>query len=174
MLQNAYLKCFQMFQGMCQMFYMDVAVVVFGCATCCFYIILEFCIYRDGYARMLQEFVQTHVASVFSRCCICCNGYVANVCSKCFICFKCTLQLFYLSVVKVDLDVALLSEKERASAGAMAASMWGGGASRATPMWKRHGSHRSDVEEVGAKWCGRDGQDAGVEEMRLSHPDGMS
>jgi hypothetical protein len=28
---------------------------------------------------------QTHVSSALSRCCICCNDYVANVCSKCFI-----------------------------------------------------------------------------------------
>jgi hypothetical protein len=32
--------------------------------------------------------------------------YVSSVCSKCFICSKCTLQAFYLDVAKVDLDVA--------------------------------------------------------------------
>jgi hypothetical protein len=60
---------------------------------------------------------QTHVAIVLSSCCICGDGYVANVCSKCFICFRCMLQLFYLSIAKVDLDVELLSEEERASTG---------------------------------------------------------
>jgi hypothetical protein len=50
---------------------------------------------------------QTHVASVLSGCC---NDYVANVYSKCFICFKRMLQLFHLSVAKVDVDIGLLSE----------------------------------------------------------------
>ena len=76
------------------------------------------------------------------------------------------LQLFHLNVAKIDLDVGLLSEEERASTGAMAASMWGGGAGRAAPVWKRRGSQLSGVEEVGAKRCGRG---AGVEVTGLSH-----
>jgi hypothetical protein len=28
--------------------------------------------------------------------------YVANVCSKCFICFRCMLKLFQLGAAKVD------------------------------------------------------------------------
>jgi hypothetical protein len=32
--------------------------------------------------------------------------YITNVCSKCFINFRRTLQVFYLDVAKVDLDVA--------------------------------------------------------------------
>jgi hypothetical protein len=51
-----------------------------------------------------------------------CNGYVVNICSKCFICFR-HVAMVSLSVAKVDQDVGLLSEEERASAGAMAASM---------------------------------------------------
>jgi hypothetical protein len=86
---------------------------------------------------------QTHVASVLSGCCIFSNNYVANVCSKYLICFKHMLQLFYLSISKVDLDVGLLSEKERASLGAMTVSMWGGGTGRAVPVWKRHGVIRA-------------------------------
>jgi hypothetical protein len=100
---------------------------------------------------------QTHVTSVLSRCCICCNSYVANVCSKCFICFRRILQLVHLSVAKVDLDIELLSEEERASVRAMAASMWGGGTGRAMRVWKRRGSHSSGVQEAGAKQCGRGG-----------------
>ena len=42
-----------------------------------------------------------------------------SVCSKCFIYFNRTLQLFYLSVAKLDLDVGLFSEEERASVGAV-------------------------------------------------------
>ena len=96
---------------------------------------------------------QTHVVSVLSGCCICCNGYVANVCSKCFICFRRMLHLFNLSVAKVDLDVGLLSEEERASAGAMAVLMWGGDIGLTVLVWKRWGSHPSGVEEVRAKRC---------------------
>ena len=66
---------------------------------------------------------QTHVASILAGRCICCNGYVVIVYSKCFICFECMFQLFHVSVVKLDLDVGLLSEEERPNAGAMAASM---------------------------------------------------
>jgi hypothetical protein len=65
---------------------------------------------------------QTYVASVLSRCCICYNDYVASVYFKCFFCFSRMLQLFHLSITKVDLNVGLFSEEERASAGAMAAS----------------------------------------------------
>jgi hypothetical protein len=100
-------------------------------------------------------------------------AYVAIVCSKCFTCFIRMLQLFHLSVAKVDLNVELLSEEEKASAGAMAASMWGGGTSHAAPVGKRRGSHPSGVEEVGAKLCGRGGRGVGVEETRLSHLGGV-
>jgi hypothetical protein len=51
-----------------------------------------------------------------------CNGYVASVYSKCFICSRHMLQLFYLSIAKVYLNVGLMSEEERASAGVMAES----------------------------------------------------
>jgi hypothetical protein len=33
------------------------------------------------------------------------NGYVASVCFKCYICFRYMLQLFHLSVAKIDLDM---------------------------------------------------------------------
>jgi hypothetical protein len=62
---------------------------------------------------------QIYVASVLSGCCICHNGYVASICSKCFICFSHMLQLFHLSDAKVDLNVGLFNEEERACAGAM-------------------------------------------------------
>ena len=62
-----------------------------------------------------------YVASVLSGCYICYNDYIASVCSKCLIYFSRMLQLFHLSVAKVDLNVGLFSEEERASAGAMAA-----------------------------------------------------
>jgi hypothetical protein len=35
--------------------------------------------------------------------------YVANVCSKCFICFRRMLQVFHLDVAKLDMDVALIT-----------------------------------------------------------------
>ena len=56
-----------------------------------------------------------------------------------------------MSVAKVDMDVGLLSEEDRASAGAMAVSMWEGGAGRAALVCKRRGSHPSGVEEVWRK-----------------------
>jgi hypothetical protein len=62
------------------------------------------------------------------------NGYVTNVYFKYFICSRRMLQLFHLSVAKVDLGLGLLSEKERASMGAMAVSMWGGGVGCAAPV----------------------------------------
>jgi hypothetical protein len=62
------------------------------------------------------------VASVLSKCYICYNSYVVSICSKCFICFRCMLQLFHLSVAKVDLGVGWSSEGEKASTRAMAAS----------------------------------------------------
>ena len=80
----------------------------------------------------------TYAASVLSGCCICYNDYVASVCSKYFICFNRMLQLFHLSVAKVDLNVGLFSEEERASAGAMAAS---------TVSWR----HRSTGGCVGVR-----------------------
>ena len=61
------------------------------------------------------------------------------------------LQLFNLSVAKVDLDVGLLSDEEGASTGAMAALMWGRDAGCTAPAWKRWGSHPSDVKEAGVK-----------------------
>jgi hypothetical protein len=67
------------------------------------------------------------------------------------------------------MDVGLLSEKERASAGAMTASIWGGGTGSAAPVWKRRGSHPSSVEEMGAKRCGRGRRGVGVEETGPSH-----
>jgi hypothetical protein len=78
---------------------------------------------------------------------------VAMTCCKrilqCFICFIRMLQLFHLSVAKVDLDVGLLSEEERASVGAMAALMWGGVIGHMMLVWKRRGSHLSVMEEAG-------------------------
>jgi hypothetical protein len=65
----------------------------------------------------------THVAGVFMYLLHILQCYVVNVCSKCFICFRRMLQLFHLSVAKVDMDVGLLNEEERASAGAIAGSM---------------------------------------------------
>jgi hypothetical protein len=64
---------------------------------------------------------QIYVASVLSEYCICYNDYVASVCSKCFICFSHMLQLFHLSVAKLDLNVGLFSEEE-SCVGAMVAS----------------------------------------------------
>jgi hypothetical protein len=81
----------------------------------------------------MLQWLCTYVARVCSKCFIRFRRmiqvfyldvvYVANVCSKCFICFRRILQLVHLSVAKVDLDIELLSEEERASAGAMAASI---------------------------------------------------
>jgi hypothetical protein len=77
---------------------------------------------------------------------------VAMTCCKhilqCFICFIHMLQLFHLSVAKVDLDVGLLSEEERASVGAMAALMWGGVIGHMMLVWKR-GRRGASVEETG-------------------------
>jgi hypothetical protein len=44
------------------------------------------------------------------------------------------LQLFHLSVAKVDLDVGLLSEEEISSVGAMTMSIWGGGVGCEAPV----------------------------------------
>jgi hypothetical protein len=143
-------------------------MVVFGCCTCL--MVIHVCC--KSLLKMFHLF-QTHVASVLSGCCICCNGYVTNICSKCFICFRHMLQLFHLSVTKVDMDVGLLSKEESSSAGAMAVSMWGGGAGHTMSVWKRQGSHLSSVEEVGVKQCGRGGRGASVEEMGPSHRGGV-
>ena len=78
--------------------------------TCCNNMFHMFCLF------------QTYVASVLSGCCICYNDYVASVYSKCLICFSRMLQLFHMSVAKVDLNVGLFTEEERASVGAIAAS----------------------------------------------------
>jgi hypothetical protein len=67
---------------------------------------------------------QTYVASVLSGCCICYNDYVAGVYFKCFICFSPMLQLFHC---KSRSQQRVVSEEERASAGAMtsfAVSWW--------------------------------------------------
>jgi hypothetical protein len=134
----------------------------------------------------------------------CCNGsfrmlhmlqwlytYVARVCSKCFICFRHMLQIYvqmfdlfemYVAIVsseccKVDLDMGLLSGEERASAIAIVASMWGGGAGRVAPVWKRRRSHPSGVEEARreAVWkrragrcCGRDGAESSGRRVQRS------
>ena len=47
-----------------------------------------------------------------------------------------SFHVFHTYVAKVDLDVGLLSEEQRASVGVMAASMWGG-AGCVAPVWKR-------------------------------------
>ena len=70
---------------------------------------------------MSQEFVQ-NVSFVSNACCKCFYLNVAYVANVYFRCFRRILQLFHLSVAKVDLNVRLFSEGERASAGAMAAS----------------------------------------------------
>jgi hypothetical protein len=106
---------------------MDVAYVAMVIHVCC-----------KSLFKILHLF-QTHVATVLSGCCIFFDGYVANICSKYLICFKHMLQLFHLSIAKVDLDVGLLSEEERPSLGAMVVLMWGGGAGHAVQVWKRHG-----------------------------------
>jgi hypothetical protein len=63
---------------------------------------------------------QMYVTSVLSGCYICYNDYVVSVCFKCLIYFNRMLQLFHLSVAKLDLNVGLFSEEDRASARAMA------------------------------------------------------
>jgi hypothetical protein len=47
------------------------------------------------------------------------NGYIVSVCSKCFIRFRRMMQLFHLSVAKVDVDVGV--EKTQALSGRAAA-----------------------------------------------------
>jgi hypothetical protein len=42
-----------------------------------------------------------------SRCCICCQTYVATTCSKCFNCFSLMLQCFFMSQL-FYLDVAYI------------------------------------------------------------------
>ena len=63
---------------------------------------------------MFQVFLR-YVASVVYRCCksrsdvthvVWLYTYVSSVCSKSFICSRRTLQVFYLDIAKVDLDVA--------------------------------------------------------------------
>jgi hypothetical protein len=73
-------------------------------------------------SKMFHLFSDVHCKCFLSGCCICYNDYVASVCSKCLIYFSRMLQLLYLSVAKVDLDIGWSSEKERASAGAMVAA----------------------------------------------------
>ena len=80
---------------------------------------------------------QMYVACVLSGCYICYKDYVASVCSKCFIYFNRMLQLFHLSVAKVDLNTWLFSYEERASARAMAAS--------AISWWRRSIGERTGI-----------------------------
>jgi len=56
----------------------------------------------------------------------------------------------------------------------MMAAMWGGGAGRAAPVWKRRGSHPSGVEEAAAKRCERGRRGVGVEETGPSHSGSVS
>ena len=51
------------------------------------------------FRRMLQVF---YLDVVYDA-----NGYVASICCECFICFRCMLQLFHLSIIKVNLDVGV-------------------------------------------------------------------
>jgi hypothetical protein len=74
--------------------------------------------------------------------------------------------MFHLRIAKVDLNVWLSSDEERASAGAMTASMWGGGACLTTPVWKRWA-------EKSSKQRGRGGHEAVWKTRGLSHPDDM-
>jgi hypothetical protein len=108
------------FTGMLQVFVQNVSSVL---NIYCKRFNLDICI---CFTHMLQQ----HVLDV---------SYVSDVYCKCFIwmlhmfvmatlqvyvpfCVRCILQLFYLSVAKVDLNVGLLSEEERARARALAAS----------------------------------------------------
>jgi len=56
----------------------------------------------------------------------------------------------------------------------MMEAMWGGGAGRAAPVWKRRGSHPSGVEEAAAKRCERGRRGVGVEETGPSHSGSVS
>jgi hypothetical protein len=133
---------------MLQLFLMDVVKVDRRYCICC-----------KCFRAILQEFVQnfssvpslyckrfdldvcmfhTYVATTCSRCFICFRRIlqvfyldvayfsmiVASVCSKCFICFRHVLQLYHLSVAKVYLNIGLLREKEKASVEAM--EVWAG------------------------------------------------
>jgi hypothetical protein len=83
-----------------QLFHLDVACVLFecrksrsGCCTC-----------SNGYTRMLQVYVP-NISAVFK--CICKRMF-----SKCFSCFRSTLQVFHLnigSVLKVDLNIVYVA-----------------------------------------------------------------
>jgi hypothetical protein len=79
-LTNICFRCFRCFRGIFQVFRMDVAKVDSDVAmtihVCC-----------KNFLKMFHLF-QTYVASVITRCCICCNGYVVSVYSKCFIYFQ--------------------------------------------------------------------------------------
>jgi hypothetical protein len=71
------------------------------------------------------------------------------------------LQLFHLSVAKVDLDVGLLSEEERASAHG-GGDVKEGGVIRVA--WKRRARHRCGRD--GAESFRRHGQRSGRERVR--------
>jgi hypothetical protein len=78
-----------------------------GCCTCC-----------NDYTRMFQEFVQ-NILFVSDICCKCvyldvayvANDYAASVCFECLVCLRCILQLYHLSVIKVDLDIGVVEVK---------------------------------------------------------------
>jgi hypothetical protein len=71
------------------------------------------------------------------------------------------LQLFHLSVVKVNLDIGLLSEEEKARAGAMHGGV---------DVGRRHRPRSADVEEAGesSERRGRGGREA-VWKRRARH-----
>jgi hypothetical protein len=73
-----------------------------------------YCLYCNGYIRMLQVYISS-VSDVCFKCFIFLlqeyiwmlhNMHVANICIKCFRCFIRMLQVFYPYVAKVELDVA--------------------------------------------------------------------
>jgi hypothetical protein len=51
------------------------------------------------------------VASVLSGCCISFHTYVTSVCSKCFICFRRMLQVFYLDVAYVGVSIYICCKR---------------------------------------------------------------
>jgi hypothetical protein len=92
---------------MLQVFHMDVAYVAITIHVC--------------FKRMFRVF-QTYVASVSYGCCKSRSRdvtYVAmdiHACFKCFICFRCILQMFHLDVSKVDLEEHILQLRGDAAA----------------------------------------------------------
>jgi hypothetical protein len=85
--------------AMFQVFHLDFTYVAMTIYVCCKYMFQVFRLF------------QMHVSNVLSGCCRSVsrclhNMHVASVCFKCFRCFICMLQVFYLDVAKLDLDVA--------------------------------------------------------------------